>query len=296
MTAGTASWLIPLIVGSAGAGVSAYASSKAADKQRKAQQAENAADRGLTEEQDIRRTALAESQLDPFRQQMAQQKNLAALDFLQGYNRRSITPPSNVAPYAGGVGGGFAGPSDRMRSYAGLAFDDIAAGHTAPTMTKPANYGKTSALDLISLAAGKPQAQRGAGVAEAPLGPITDYFAGYQRRNEGAGGVGSGAKTGAMMGASTLNPAAVGGGAVIGGIIGAFTKNAKTAMTDFSLADAKSIISNAYQQELGRPASQQDVDTHLQNIGWKPGHKWVGEQGMVQILNSIRGARGQAAA
>jgi hypothetical protein len=232
-------WLIPLIM-AAGAGLSAASSAK----DRKTQQQLATDDRALTEAQDIRRTALAESQLDPFRAQAAQGKNLAALDFLQNYGRRTISPPSNVAPYTGSVGGAFQ-PSQTMRDYAGLLFKDVASGRTAPTMTNPANYGQTGVLDLVTSAATKQPT-----AATSAAAPVTNYALGLDRANEHG---------------------------------------------DLSIADARQVIRNAYEQELGRTPSDEEVSTHLQNIGWRPGHRYVGEAGLYAILNSIRGARQGAA-
>jgi hypothetical protein len=134
-------------------------------------------------------------------------------------------------------------------------------------------------------------------------GGFEDLTSQYERRNEGAGGVWSGAGKGALAGATYgkyiggmgLIPAAA-GGALIGGIAGAFTKNAKSAMTDFSLADASDTIRNAYRQKMGREASQGEIDSQLGAIGWKPGHDWVGEMGLQEIVKNLDPANDQRAA
>lgn len=121
----------------------------------------------------------------------------------------------------------------------------------------------------------------------------TDPLAAYERRNEGAGGVGSGAMKGASMGAAAgsvlpgLGTAVGAGfGALGGAIAGAFTKNAKTAMTDFSEADARDAIGKAYQRHLGRAGGQDEIATHLRNQGLDGGN-WVGEDGLRSVLAAI---------
>lgn len=124
-----------------------------------------------------------------------------------------------------------------------------------------------------------------------------DLMAAYERRNEGAGGVGRGALGGAATGATIGSAVPVLGtaaGAVIGGIAGgiggAFTKNAETAMTDFADRDARDAIGKAYQQYLGRPASVGELDDQLRAQGYRAdqGHKWVGEDGLRAVLSSIQ--------
>lgn len=116
----------------------------------------------------------------------------------------------------------------------------------------------------------------------------------YDRRNEGAGGVWSGAGKGALTGLSVgkyIGPMgaipAAAGGALIGGAIGAFTKNAKSAMTDFSVNDARDAIAKGYQSRLGRDAGQDEISGQLRNVGWQDGDQWVGEMGLNAILNSL---------
>ena len=201
-----------------------------------------------------------------------------------------------------------------MKGWALSARNQIAGGGgRAPTMTNPANYGRTGGFDFTG-AGGTSElsAQPGVGSENVALGTGTDteseaaptnpfededYFEGVERRNEGAGGWLRGAATGAMYGAAGYGVGAV-PAAVIGGVIGAFTKNAKTAMTDVSIASARTIVASMYQRELGRPASPQEVDAQLGAIGWKPGHQWVGEGGLMAILQNMRGgpeAQGRSA-
>ncbi len=134
-------------------------------------------------------------------------------------------------------------------------------------------------------------------------GVADDPFASYARRNEGAGGVGKGALAGAALGAKggSMLPGvgtALGaaGGAIVGGIVGAATKNAKTAMTDFSQQDARQIIADAYRSKMGRDASTGEIDTQLSNVGWQGGDKWVGEMGLKAIIDSLDPANDRRAA
>jgi hypothetical protein len=88
-------------------------------------------------------------------------------------------------------------------------------------------------------------------------------------------------------------------GAAAAGIAALMGKRAPTARTDFAVNDARDAISRAYQQYWGRQASEQDLQTHLQGQGWKPGDRWVGEQGLTSVLSAIANgeeARNRAAA
>lgn len=101
------------------------------------------------------RVALEESGRDPFRQQVQQGKAIAGLDMLE---RASYAPTQVNLPagnrYAGNVpqfSGGFNyTKSPELTSGAGRLKQDVMAGHTAPSMTNPANYGRTAALDLTA--------------------------------------------------------------------------------------------------------------------------------------------------
>jgi hypothetical protein len=143
-------------------------------KDRKQRQDELEEGRLLTEGQHLRQTALDESKLDPYRGQMAQIRNLFALD-MAGSKRTPIRPPSNVAPYAASGGGSY-GPSGDLLSYLDSAKRSIASGRGVPTMTDPANYGQTGALDLLGIMGGgvdpsSPQAfaqQRRPGASASP--------------------------------------------------------------------------------------------------------------------------------
>ncbi len=241
----------------------------------------------MTEEQHLRQTALRESEMDPFRHQMFQGRNLTSLDMLQNLGRggNRITPPANVAPYAGSVRPSYT-PSDTLREHASRLYNSVAAGQTAPTMTDPANYGRTSALNLAQ------PAGSGGTSATAPAAPEmvdpSSYLPGQaDRRNEGAGGVGKGAMTGLALG-SKFGPYGAAAGLVGGAIVGGFTKNARSAATDLSLEQAKQAIQAAYQRELGRPASEEEVMGRIAGTGWEPGDEWVGESGLLYHIREIQ--------
>lgn len=125
-----------------------------------------------------------------------------------------------------------------------------------------------------------------------PMPSVADLESGYTRRGGGTGGVLSGMGHGAMTGltygkytGAGIVPA-MAGGALIGGIRGAVTKHAKSAPTDFTVADAHSILSRAYQQYFGHPADPQQIEQAIVGQGWQPGDRWVGEGGLNAILHT----------
>lgn len=128
-------------------------------------------------------------------------------------------------------------------------------------------------------------------------GGVEDLMAGYERRNEGAGGflsgAGKGAATGATIGSVVPGLGTIAGGAIggiVGGIGGLFTKNAKTAATDFAVEDARDMLNRGYQQYLGRPASADEINSQLAGQGWNAGRgdRWVGEAGMRSMLDILQ--------
>lgn len=276
-----------LAAGIGAAGIGAYV----ANRNGRRQQESDEARLQMTEEQHLRQTALDESMADPFRHQRAQASGLGAMDVLRNFQGTRVTPPANVAPYAGNIQGGYA-PSQTLRDHASKLYDSIAAGRTAPTMTDPANYGRTSAENLTAGtgAAGLPGATA---PAEEFIDP-TSYLAGFERRNEGAGGVWDGVKKGTAVGATAAKFAgpyaalALGGGAVIGGIAGAFTKNAKTAMTDVTVDQAKQALRAVYEREGGRTPTEQELDQIIAGQGYKPGDWGVGEGGLINAIRNLQ--------
>jgi hypothetical protein len=98
--------------------------------------------------------AQRESELDPFRQQMAQGADVSKLDRLE---RASFTPARIDIGAAGPVASGgysYSKSPELVKSAAALK-SSIMSGQGAPSMTNVANYGKTSALDLNGVLAGK---------------------------------------------------------------------------------------------------------------------------------------------
>lgn len=65
-------------------------------------------------------------------------------------------------------------------------------------------------------------------------------------------------------------------------------RRASGSQNDLSVDNAKQGLQNAYQSILGRPGSDEEYMTHLQNQGLKPGDKWVGQKGFDSIIESLR--------
>jgi len=59
------------------------------------------------------------------------------------------------------------------------------------------------------------------------------------------------------------------------------------APSDYYLVYASAAISRAYQQLLGRPASNQEIEGQLRTTGWRPGNNWIGGFGLNNIIASI---------
>jgi hypothetical protein len=116
---------------------------------------------------------------------------------------------------------------------------------------------------------------------------MDEYDDPYTRRLEGSPSVaGSAAKYG--MAAGNVVP---GWGHALGaaaGAIGAlFAKNAKTAVSDFAIEDARQIISRAHKDAFGRDITPEYLDQILQGQGWRPGHKWFGEGPLAYVLDQF---------
>lgn len=126
--------------------------------------------------------------------------------------------------------------------------------------------------------------------------PFASYLNSYKRREEGSGdGVLGGASKWGGRGASlgSVIPGVgtaigAGTGAVAGALGNLFTKNARSAYTDFNVADAKQAIRDIYLREGGRAADEAEVDRIVAGQGLKPGGKWVGEKGMMSVLDNLR--------
>lgn len=116
------------------------------------------------------------------------------------------------------------------------------------------------------------------------INSLMDDFA---RRGGGTGGVGKGALQGAGMG-SMFGPVGAGAGAAVGSIVGAVQKKAKTAPTDFAVADAQQALARAIQAYQGRSADPAEIDQMIRGQGWQPGDRWVGEGGLRHLLTQIQ--------
>lgn len=145
-------WLIPLLLaGGQAAGAAASSASNRGNREASERQAE--LDRAAREKADLRQTALAESTQNPFRQQLAQARAIALLDRLATAQTapRTVTPAGPYAGYVPQMSGGVSYElSDTVQGDAGLLRDDVRRGRTAPTMTRPSNYGRTATLDLTA--------------------------------------------------------------------------------------------------------------------------------------------------
>lgn len=129
--------------------------------------------------------ALKESTLDPFRQQMLQARDLQRLD--QQQNLRAPTQYGMSNPRLTALVGGGLQPMDRSQprqpsytpspellNWLGSLKTNIAGGQNqAPTMTNPANYGHTSALDLLALQNGEGDAATAMGASRRPRSMMT---------------------------------------------------------------------------------------------------------------------------
>lgn len=56
---------------------------------------------------------------------------------------------------------------------------------------------------------------------------------------------------------------------------------------DYTIADARSAVSKAITTYQGRAATPQEVDQILGSQGWKPGDRWVGQGGLLSVLQVI---------
>jgi hypothetical protein len=197
---------------------------------------------------DRQSTALDESKLDPFRQQMFQANDLSSLDRLE---RATYSPVHlSAAPgYGASVphlfGGASYEKSPELVSAAGALKRNIIGGNVAPSMTDPANYGKTAALNLaritnegidpatvsfrgIAPIDGAAESPGAPGVAApgrygyTPPDPNADLSAGFGENHATWAGAGKGALLGAT----------VGPGAPIGAAVGAIAARTNTTKND----------------------------------------------------------------
>jgi hypothetical protein len=123
---------------------------------------------------------------------------------------------------------------------------------------------------------------------------MDEYDDAYTRRNEGPGGALSNGARWAQTGA-TVGSVVPGVGTAVGGIVGgvagliggAFTKNAKSAMTDFAIEDARQIISQAHKDAFGRDITPESLDSIVRGQGWEDGDRWMGEKQLAYVLDQF---------
>lgn len=109
---------------------------------------------------DTQSLAGRESELDPFRNQMSQAKDIGQLDRLEraSYAPVKLGMPSGspYAKYMPQTSGGYSyEKSPELMASASALKKNVMGGNTAPSMTNPDNYGKTGAMDILGVMAGK---------------------------------------------------------------------------------------------------------------------------------------------
>lgn len=198
--------------------------------------------------------ATAETALDPFRHQMAQAGALSKLDRLErgSYQPVRLSAAPGYEQYVPHLFGGasYEKSPDLIKSAAALK-RNVMGGNVAPTLTDPTNYGKTAALDLLSIAAAGKDPGDVSGSTGAPRN-VQSYTEGVTTRD--AGGLGT----------------------------------ADTRGTDVSVQQAQQILDKAIRMELGRAPNPGEIDAMLAGQGLKPGNRWVGSAGLNYILNTLR--------
>ena len=171
--------LASLLLGGLGGIGNFFAAKAQANAQKQMQQQQIAADAARQNQQ----IAYGESQLDPFRQQMAQAKNLSMLDMRQGTRPTQFYAPLQPGETRQAPGPSYT-PSADLLNWISMIKQNIAGGQNqAPTMTNPANYGKTSALDLLALSSNPASAAYARG-ANNPPPPVTMLPPGRRRDDE----------------------------------------------------------------------------------------------------------------
>jgi hypothetical protein len=141
---------IGLIVSAISGGLGAAGNSISNRKNRQSQETLTREQIAAGKEADLREAALRESGMDPFRHQLSQAQALSLLDELELGSERKLKPAAAYAKYVPEMTGGYE-RSPEIRQAAGALKRNVLAGQGAPTQTSPANYGRTSALDLVSI-------------------------------------------------------------------------------------------------------------------------------------------------
>ena len=158
MASAGSSSMWPLLLSGLGSGLMSLFGQSSANK--KAQQDYELQQQQLRQQQQQQQqnVALNESELDPWRHSMFQGADIAAMDKLE---RSSFTPASlsvnnKYAAQKPTVSGGYSyTKSPELIQSAAALKKLIMSGQGAPTMTNASNYGKTGAIDLLSVLAGK---------------------------------------------------------------------------------------------------------------------------------------------
>ena len=97
----------------------------------------------------------------------------------------------------------------------------------------------------------------------------------------------SGAARGASAGGQYGGVYGAAAGAAIGAIAGRATRKAATQPTDLAVEDARLVLANVIQNELGHEPTRKEIDDILRGQGWKPGDRWVGEQNLLTVIGAI---------
>ena len=260
-----------LILGAAGSAQGAAGSVASGKMNKRAEQIarEELAARKAAGDQDV---ALKESMLDPFRQQLSQAGAIGTLDRME---RATYTPskmtnlPSRYAKYVPQMTGGYSyQKSPELISSAASLKRNVMGGNVAPTMTNPANFGKTATLDLLRMSAdGVDPGTVNAGTERGASG---DYLADVGSPN----GNGMGSRTPGLFGGK------------------GYAQNigrSQSAGTDVTVEAATQVLTQAITNELGRPPKPGEIAQMLASQGLKPGDRYVGQQGLSGLLASLQG-------
>lgn len=116
--------------------------------------------------------------------------------------------------------------------------------------------------------------------------PATVDLSGYAQRGPvGGGNLFAEAAKGAAMG-SVVPGMGTAVGAGYGALKSIIGKKAKTASSDYAVADARDAINRQYQQSWGKDATAQEIDGILRGQGWQTGDRFVGQGGLQSVLSA----------
>lgn len=214
---------------------------------------------------------------------MRRQALLDALDEPTRDRTRPLTPEPVTPPsQQPGVARPYARPTtvpDPSRAdlslrndYSGQTIDDFAPAPSAPSspQSQPGSYTGSHGAEILD-AYDDPYARRGG-------------YGGSDPKRQ--------AVAGALL--SSGNPYGMAAGAM--GYLDAWLhRRAKTAPTDFMLADAQQIIRDAHRDFTGTDISPQELDMYIRGQGWEPGDRYVGEKGLRGVLDMVAQRAAQTA-